>query len=89
MVIKEEGQTLLAWRNVPVVRENIGELARSVEPVIRQVFIGRGANCPDENAFERKLYIIRRRVQNIVANLASGTGRLFLRQQPVVPNHYL
>ena len=68
-VIKEEGQILLAWRNVPVVRENIGELARSVEPVIRQIFIGRGANCPDADSFERKLYIIRRRVQNIVAKL--------------------
>ena len=68
-IIREEGQTVLAWRNVPVNSAAVGALARSVEPVIRQVFIQRGANCPDADAFERKLYIIRRRVQNSVASL--------------------
>ena len=58
--IEEEGQTVLAWRDVPVDNTKIGKSAREVEPVIRQIFIGRGANCPDENSFERKLYVIRR-----------------------------
>ena len=62
-VIRQEGQTLLAWRDVPVDSSQIGALARTVEPTIRQIFIGRGANCPDKAAFERKLYIIRRIIQ--------------------------
>src|SRR5262249_16171360 len=52
--VVEEGQTLLAWRDVPVDNSQIGALARTVEPVIRQVFIGRDPNLPDEDAFERK-----------------------------------
>ena len=68
-VVEAEGQTVLTWRNVPVESERIGELAQSVEPVIRQVFIGRGENCPDAQAFERKLYIIRRLIQNEVVQL--------------------
>ncbi len=72
--IGEEGQTVLAWRDVPVDNTKIGKSAREVEPVIRQIFIGRGANCPDENSFERKLYVIRRQVENIIAasNLRQG-----------------
>jgi len=68
-MIAAEGQTLLGWRDVPVDSSKLGPLARSVEPVIRQVFIGRGAAVADTDAFERKLYLIRRRVQNAIAKL--------------------
>jgi glutamate synthase domain-containing protein 2/glutamate synthase domain-containing protein 1/glutamate synthase domain-containing protein 3 len=64
-----EGQTILAWRDVPVDSARIGALARSVEPVIRQVFIARNPDLTDDDAFERKLYIIRRRLQNAIADL--------------------
>ncbi len=57
--IVEEGQTLLGWRDVPRDSEAIGWLARRNEPVIRQVFIG-AADALDEDAFERKLYVIRK-----------------------------
>ncbi|MBF0271080.1 MAG: glutamate synthase large subunit [Magnetococcales bacterium] len=65
----EEGQLFLGWRNVPISRQaRIGYTAKGAEPVIRQAFIG-VRNRP-ENAdpmwFERKLYIIRRRVENAV-----------------------
>src|SRR5690606_1329039 len=40
--IKDEGQTLLGWRDVPVDNSDLAEPAKSIEPVIRQVFIGRG-----------------------------------------------
>ena len=59
-VIKEEGQVLLGWRPVPVNNEVIGDLARQVEPVIYQVFVGRGPGMKDRRDFERKLYIIRK-----------------------------
>ena len=55
-ILREEGQSLIAWRDVPVDSSSIGRLARSVEPCIRQLFIGRGANADDDSAFERKLY---------------------------------
>ena len=68
-VVTEEGQSVIAWRDVPVDRRQIGVVAQSVEPVIRQIFIGRGANCPDEAAFERKLFIIRRVAQKRTTEL--------------------
>src|SRR5712671_2660954 len=58
--IAAEGQRLLGWRDVPVDNSVLGDSIRPVEPVIRQVFIARGANCPDVDAFERKLFVIRK-----------------------------
>nr|MBA2252191.1 glutamate synthase subunit alpha [Nitrospirales bacterium] len=58
-VIAEEGLQLLGWRDVPVNSDAIGVQARTTEPVIRQVFLARGAL--DEAQFERKLYVIRKR----------------------------
>jgi glutamate synthase (NADPH/NADH) large chain len=58
--IVAEGQEVLGWRDVPVDNSGLGEGVKAVEPVIRQVFIGRGISTPDVDAFERKLYIIRK-----------------------------
>ena len=62
--IKDEGQELLGWRDVPTDNSTIGYTAKAVEPVIRQVLVGRKAN--DEASFERKLYVIRKKVENAV-----------------------
>jgi len=59
-LIAAEGQTLLGWRDVPVDSSMLGESIKPIEPVIRQFFIARGANCVDTDAFERKLYVIRK-----------------------------
>ena len=64
--VRNEGQTLLGWRDVPVNREILGESVKPIEPVIRQVFIGRGDNCADTDAFERKLFVIRKQAHHIV-----------------------
>ena len=64
---EQEGQTLLGWRDVPVALDKIGAMAASVSPAIRQFFVGRGANAPDEAAFELKLYLIRRQIEDAVA----------------------
>ena len=61
--IGEEGQRLLGWRDVPVDPKYCGELAREAMPVVRQFFVGRGPGVEDESALERKLYIIRKRVE--------------------------
>jgi glutamate synthase domain-containing protein 2/glutamate synthase domain-containing protein 1/glutamate synthase domain-containing protein 3 len=54
-----EGQRVLGWRDVPVCPEHTGEVAGACRPVIRQLFVG-AAECSDQDAFERKLYVIRR-----------------------------
>ena len=66
-VVQQEGQTLLGWRDVPVDDTEIGRHARDVRPVIRQVFIGRGHDSLDEASLERKLYVIRQRIEKAVA----------------------
>jgi glutamate synthase domain-containing protein 1 len=65
-IIKREGQELLGWRDVPVHNEAIGDLARQVEPMIRQIFIGRGPGLADQAAFERKLLVIRKSIERQV-----------------------
>ncbi len=62
-VIHEEGQRFLGWREVPHDSKQIGYVAHSVEPEFRQIFIGRGKDVRDDLEFERKLYVIRRRVE--------------------------
>jgi len=65
--IAEEGQVLLGWRDVPVVSESIGEVARSAEPIIRQIFIGRGKNVTDQDTLERKLLVVRKVAERLVS----------------------
>jgi glutamate synthase domain-containing protein 2/glutamate synthase domain-containing protein 1/glutamate synthase domain-containing protein 3 len=59
--IIDNGQTVLGWRDVPVDHEVPGPSSSAVEPVIRQVFIGSTLDDPD--AFERKVYVIRRVIE--------------------------
>lgn len=68
-IIHEEAQTLLGWRDVPRDNSNIAQAAKDVEPVMRQVFIGRGENVADQNTFERKLFVIRKRIEHEVRAL--------------------
>jgi glutamate synthase (NADPH) large chain len=65
-VVREEGQRLLGWRRVPVDASKCGQLARDCMPEIRQIFIARGRTTPDAAALERKLYVIRKRVEHLV-----------------------
>ena len=59
--IKAEGQVLLGWRDVPTNREMpMSPTVRQKEPVLRQVFIGRGSDVIVQDALERKLFVIRK-----------------------------
>src|SRR5258708_29457254 len=58
--IKDEGQTLLGWRDVPTDNSDLGESVKLIEPVIRQVFVGRASGVMVTDALERKLYVIRK-----------------------------
>ncbi|MFM7875314.1 MAG: glutamate synthase large subunit, partial [Microcystis panniformis] len=60
-IAAEEGLRVLGWRDVPTDNSSLGNSARSTEPFIEQVFIERDANLRDDLAFERKLYVIRKR----------------------------
>src|SRR3954468_11089686 len=60
-VVQAEGQVFLGWRTVPTNSASLGDTALSCEPFMRQAFIGRGADLTDDLAFERKLYVIRKR----------------------------
>ncbi|MGE5188873.1 MAG: glutamate synthase central domain-containing protein, partial [Gemmatimonadota bacterium] len=57
-IARKEGHPVIGWRQVPVNDRHLGELARSTMPAIAQCFLDRGGADPD--AFERKLYAIRR-----------------------------
>jgi len=73
-MIAAEGQILLGWRDVPVDNASLGESVKAVEPLVRQVFIGRGENCPDSDSFERKLFVIRKTVEHAVRKLPNSEG---------------
>jgi len=68
--IKTEGQVLLGWRDVPVDRDMpMSPTVREKEPIIRQVFIGRGHDILVPDALERKLYVIRKTASTKIQSL--------------------
>ena len=70
-----EGQVVLGWRDVPVNRAMpMSPAVKATEPVIRQIFIGRGADIMVPEALERKLYVVRRRAANAIAALSLKYG---------------
>ncbi|TMG91954.1 MAG: glutamate synthase large subunit [Betaproteobacteria bacterium] len=75
--IKDEGQILLGWRDVPVDNSDLAEPAKRIEPVIRQVFIGRGKGVTVTDALERKLYIIRKSSGHAIQALKLAHGKEF------------
>ena len=76
-IIARENAVLLGWRDVPVDNHELGDTAKLVEPFIRQIFIGRSLDCPDQDAFERKLFVIRKQVENAVRDLNLENGHSF------------
>jgi glutamate synthase (ferredoxin) len=75
-IIAEEGQKLIGWRDVPTDDSPIGPSAVRVEPVFKHVFIARGEHVglgeetDRRAAFERRLYIIRKRIEQAIDQLA-------------------
>ncbi len=68
--VKAEGQVLLGWRDVPVNREMpMSPTVRKKEPILRQIFIGRGNDVIVQDALERKLYVIRKTASAAIQNL--------------------
>jgi glutamate synthase (NADPH/NADH) large chain len=68
--VKAEGQVLLGWRDVPVdTAMPMSPTVRKTEPIIRQIFIGRGADVIVPDALERKLYVIRKTASAAIQSL--------------------
>src|SRR4029077_11452338 len=70
-VAREEGLTVLGWRDTPLHGDAIGRQARATQPYIEQVFLAKG-DSPDGSAmsqdqFERALYVVRRRAETEIA----------------------
>ncbi len=74
-VAREEGQRFLGWRDVPVKGEHVGEQAGKTQPAIRQFFIAR--DVLDSGQFERKLYVIRKRIESAIRASAIEGRALF------------
>ncbi len=65
-IAKEEGLTVLGWRDTPIEGSAIGRVARNSQPYIEQIFLGRGRGM-NEDQLERKLYVVRKRAENEIA----------------------
>ena len=65
-IVREEGLKVLGWRDTPVYASAIGRVARASQPYIQQFFVARPESM-DEDAFERKLSVVRKRAESEVA----------------------
>src|SRR4029077_11325410 len=65
-IAREEGLTVLGWRDTPINGNTIGRLARASQPYIEQIFLRSGPGM-DQDALERKLYVVRKLAEAIVA----------------------
>jgi glutamate synthase (NADPH/NADH) large chain len=75
-IIREEGLSVLGWRDTPVHASAIGRVARASQPYIQQIF----AACPPgtgEDAFERKLYVVRKRAENEIREAGLADAEMF------------
>lgn len=71
-IVEAEGLTVLGWREVPHDDSSLGALARDAMPTFRQLFIS-GASGID---LERRVYVVRKRIEHELGNQGSGRGSL-------------
>jgi glutamate synthase (NADPH/NADH) large chain len=66
-IVREEGLSILGWRDTPIAVDAIGRIARVSQPYIQQLFVRRSPGM-DQETLERKLYVIRKRAESEVEN---------------------
>jgi glutamate synthase (NADPH/NADH) large chain len=83
-IVAEEGQEVIGWRDVPTDARTLGPSAVAAQPVFRQIFVGRGAALlpagsseAGDARFERKLYVIRKRIEHAVDAMPEDGRRAF------------
>jgi glutamate synthase (NADPH/NADH) large chain len=76
-IIREEGLTVLGWRDTPIDIDSIGRVARASQPYIEQIFVGREESMTSDE-LERKLYIVRKRAEiEVPASEGIGNKNMF------------
>jgi glutamate synthase (NADPH/NADH) large chain len=76
-IVKEEGLTVLGWREVPIDESSLGALSRDAMPLFRQLFIGSPADSADPLSgmdLERRAYVVRKRVEHELGRAGAGEG---------------
>ncbi|MBV5309637.1 glutamate synthase central domain-containing protein, partial [Chromatium okenii] len=76
--LQEGGQTVLGWRDVPVDNSDLGYSVLPSEPVVRQVFVAKGDNCADQAAFERALFVTRKRMDNEIREAGANQSAYYV-----------
>ncbi|RLJ21183.1 glutamate synthase large subunit [bacterium endosymbiont of Escarpia laminata] len=76
-LVTAEGQSVIGWRDVPVDNSGLGYSVVPTEPVVRQIFVSRGGNCVDQDAFERKLFVIRKQIEKLIRAAEMEGGESF------------
>jgi glutamate synthase (ferredoxin) len=76
-IITEEGLSVLGWRDIPTDNSSLGFTAVKGEPYMKQIFIARGSGITDDDAFERRLYIVRKRAENEIRFSGVQGGEYF------------
>ena len=76
-IVAEEGQVFLGWRALLTDNAPLGASARAVEPRMFHAFLGRGPGVQDSDAFERKLYVIRKRFEAEIAESGLDDHKYF------------
>jgi glutamate synthase (NADPH/NADH) large chain len=76
-IVAEEDQIFLGWRRLNTDNSPLGQGARSVEPAIYHAFVGRGEKIANDDAFERKLYVIRKRFEREIEDSGLDDHKFF------------
>ena len=87
-IVREEGWTVLGWRDTPIDADAIGRVARASQPYIQQIFIGRAPGM-DEDELERKLYVVRKRAESEIAESDLREKGFLLHPVALLPHHRL
>ncbi len=87
-IAREEGLTVLGWRDTPVNVDAIGRVARASQPYIEQIFI-RGASGMTQDELERKLYVVRKRAESEIAASDLPDKSFLLHSLALVAHHHL
>jgi glutamate synthase (NADPH/NADH) large chain len=76
-IVSEEGQRFLGWRPIKTDNSTLGPSARAVEPTMFHAIVGRGPKVHDADAFERKLYVIRKRFETAIVDSGLDDHKFF------------
>ena len=75
--IKNQGLNLIGWRDVPVNSDVLGEIAKTTEPYVKQVFIGKANKEQTDKEFNLKLFAARKIAEHTIYNSRLSESQFF------------